>query len=752
MPFALSTDAPRSDGVASLRVGVERGMVAAVAVVAVLLVLLAVPEFAADHAPVTSPLVVVSLCLAAVLVAGAPLAIMRRPEPARAWLWVTITAYGTLLALEPFILRDPLPTGSTPWLLALSLIAFGATAIADRSPVRAGVICGGLDAATALVYAGRIPTSHSIIDAVGLGLLSMCLIVGVRALRSRAARADQAERDAQLLFEKQHRQMAIEAERVHTDALLHDTVLATLLAAAGQEASEWTTSMARAALHIISTTDDHPVAQPSTVPLGFVLASAEQEFAPFREHARIDMADAHHVLLPPDIADALVSATLQALTNSIKHAGPSAQRAAVATPLEDGGVRISITDDGAGFDLTRVDQERIGVRVSILERVRLAGAHAEILSSPGNGTSVLLKWRGATGEQPSDRRPGIPRINLIPRRQLSRILGVLIAMAILTAISEAALFSRAVGPVIAAVLGLIILPALLKGARTGAMHPRTAWGIAAVGLLLCGTATIGLDPTTVDSGSIYWYTCGVLAGAVMVWMTGHKAPPIIAIAFQLTQITLWAGPTGTIRLGFAAEIVLVIAGLMMHRAIARISTAADVATITQHALTVQQAELDAFHLERQQRLHHASQRVAPMLLHIITHHGKLDTAARAECRVLEQAIRDEIRGRALLNDAIRAIVTTHRRRGAYVQVLDDGGLDNMPPATLNALLNDAADQLQPLQSSRIVIRTGQPDSDTAITIVASTLDETAAALGLDTDDNVDLWTSIPRPSNTTLAA
>lgn len=76
----------------------------------------------------------------------------------------------------------------------------------------------------------------------------------------------------------------------------------------------------------------------------------------------------------------------------------------------------------------------------------------------------------------------------------------------------------------------------------------------------------------------------------------------------------------------------------------------------------------------------------------------------------------------------------------------------MAPTTLDALLDDVARHLEPLRSSRIVIRTGQPDSDTAITIVASTPDETAAALGLDSDDEVDLWLTIPHPDTVELAA
>jgi hypothetical protein len=87
-----------------------------------------------------------------------------------------------------------------------------------------------------------------------------------------------------------------------------------------------------------------------------------------------------------------------------------------------------------------------------------------------------------------------------------------------------------------------------------------------------------------------------------------------------------------------------------------------------------------------------------------------------------------------------------------VQVLDDGGLDDLDPRTLKPLLDDLAQRLGPVRSNRIVIRTGQPDSATAITIVASTPDETAVALGLDDGGRVDFWGTIPRAAPVVVSA
>ncbi|MBF4577569.1 sensor histidine kinase [Frondihabitans sp. VKM Ac-2883] len=726
-------------------------MAATLAVVAVMLLLLALPAFVTTHRPDQFAFMVVSLILAGLMVAALPLALILHTEPARFWLWIPVAAYVGLLLLEPFTLRNPLPTGSAPWLLGLSLITFGCTALAEVNPWRAGILCAGITAALISVYVGPLTASNTFITFFGLFLLAVALIVGVRALRRRADKADTAEQQAQLLFEDQQRLLATEAERVRTDALLHDTVLAAFLAAAGNHAPERATSMARAALDLVSSTSNDPGTQPGSVSVGAFFFAPSAELAPFRGMVTFDLAFGT-LEVPSEVADALMSATVQALTNSAKHAGAAATRSVTGTRLKDGGIHITVSDNGAGFDLDQVPEERLGVRVSILERVQHIGGTAHIRSAPGKGTTVTLNWRPDPPQSAPTRRPGQALLSIIPRRLLYRVLGALIIIAVLIAFAEAFVNTHQYTTAVSSALGLAVLPTLIQGAKQGSMTNRAAWVTTSVGVVLCSIANIGLNPANFDSASAAKLTCGVLAGAAMAWMAGRRLGPLIIVTALVTQITLWAGPEGVIRLGLAGEIVIAMAGLLIHRALREIAAAAELAAQKHHDLTIRQAELDAFNNERQQRLQHANGTAAPMLRQILDSNAELDNASRTECRVLEQALRDEIRGRALLNPAIRQVVSGHRRRGTLVQVLDDGGLDGISHVVLNAILDDVARQLEPVRSSRIVIRTGQPDSDTAITIVASTPDETAAALGLDADDEVDLWLTIPHPDQVQLAA
>ena len=77
-----------------------------------------------------------------------------------------------------------------------------------------------------------------------------------------------------------------------------------------------------------------------------------------------------------------------------------------------GGTRtivVEVADGGAGFDPTRAPH-RYGVTRSIVERMTRTGGHAEVISSPGNGTTVRLEGArraGAGGRGCRDDQPGV---------------------------------------------------------------------------------------------------------------------------------------------------------------------------------------------------------------------------------------------------------------------------------------------------------------------------------------------------------
>jgi signal transduction histidine kinase len=99
------------------------------------------------------------------------------------------------------------------------------------------------------------------------------------------------------------------------------------------------------------------------------------------------------VPVPAASAVEIFAAVQAALDNVRQHAGPDA-RAWILLEEEDDGVRVTVRDDGAGFDVDRLRMAarsgRLGVEQSIRGRIHDLGGTATIKSRPGIGTEVEL--------------------------------------------------------------------------------------------------------------------------------------------------------------------------------------------------------------------------------------------------------------------------------------------------------------------------------------------------------------------------
>lgn len=91
--------------------------------------------------------------------------------------------------------------------------------------------------------------------------------------------------------------------------------------------------------------------------------------------------------LDPKVARALVGAVRAAFENVLKHSGASVAELEL---IYGDDITVMITDQGAGFDMAAIPADRLGVRGSIIERMDAVGGSAQIWSTPGGGTSVVL--------------------------------------------------------------------------------------------------------------------------------------------------------------------------------------------------------------------------------------------------------------------------------------------------------------------------------------------------------------------------
>jgi signal transduction histidine kinase len=97
--------------------------------------------------------------------------------------------------------------------------------------------------------------------------------------------------------------------------------------------------------------------------------------------------------LPPLVETALYRVAQEALGNIRKHA--SAQQVQVALERSDQQVRLTVTDDGCGFDPSALAQsarggEKVGL-AGMRERLTFVGGSCRIESRPARGTRVLAE-------------------------------------------------------------------------------------------------------------------------------------------------------------------------------------------------------------------------------------------------------------------------------------------------------------------------------------------------------------------------
>ena len=298
----------------------------------------------------------------------------------------------------------------------------------------------------------------------------------------------------------------------------------------------------------------------------------------------------------------------------------------------------------------------------------------------------------------------------------------------------------------AVALGLFGVAFGLCIARTGRAPISTTLAILACGLALPPLASAGLDPARDSYSSGAWYVSGVACIVVVLIWRKRAVPAAVLLGALLVHTFVWGGLPALNGFGvFAAALVI---GMMAAGGWAVVRTEHDLRrfSVAEREALEWEAAQDAYQTERQARLATTARLATGMLRRIAEAEDGLTDADRIECRVLEQTIRDEIRGRRLLNDAVRDQVIAHRRRGAMVQVNDDGGCDDIDAAALEPLLAAVASALAGLTSDRIIIRTAPRDSPKALSVVAMSVDPVAAALGVDDgEEQVDLWLELDRP-------
>jgi len=280
--------------------------------------------------------------------------------------------------------------------------------------------------------------------------------------------------------------------------------------------------------------------------------------------------------------------------------------------------------------------------------------------------------------------------------------------------------------------------------------------MAALNLAVCIALPVLITPqlNPAAEGGLGYSTWYVAAVGTLLTITSTRLRNAFAwagVGALVLQTVLWAGPGMLLQAGVVGSIVWVAVSHILSSALARASRDASRFVVAEREAADWQAAQEAHLYERQFRLGQTSSMAVPMLRIIEHSGGELTEDQARECLYLEAAIRDEIRGRTLLDDAVRREVMRARRRGATVTLYDEGGLDELSDEVRARVHAELAEALAHCEAARLIIRTAPVDSETAVTVVGLTpVGEERGDLGWTGEDDdeveveVDLWLEIPR--------
>lgn len=193
---------------------------------------------------------------------------------------------------------------------------------------------------------------------------------------------------------------------------------------------------------------------------------------------------------------------------------------------------------------------------------------------------------------------------------------------------------------------------------------------------------------------------------------------LIGIAVLIGVLIVEYGQGAIATAGLAGALVFVLAGLAVSRGIARATRESEKFRAKEIETRTKIAELEAASRERQQQLSQVLGTAVPLLSVIKDSQGQLNEDLRQSAKLVEATLRDNLRGRDLLNRAMSNEVQRLRNLGVEVLILDEGGTQFLSPQERDQLLNQAVEALQVVTKGRVTIRSPKGE-DFRLTVVAT---------------------------------
>lgn len=283
------------------------------------------------------------------------------------------------------------------WISTIPGLAGLAAAIAWRPVWAVPALLTAVASVQLINHLCRAPSHNALLVPDLAFALTFCLLymaAEVMAIRT-ARELDDARDRAYALTAAAAESRARDVQRKWFAGLIHDSVLQTLLAVVRETPRDGIRAMARQAIDQVTNGPHH----------GEEFYTGSEVVAHLRTAVTAGDASAHvDVQLeagattrryPTDPVEKIGAALVQAVHNSVLHAGAGAIRQ-ITIQVDSQRVAVVVADDGIGFEWEKIRPDRLGLRISIIDRIeRLPGGTVEVRPRPGEGTSVLMAWQVA---------------------------------------------------------------------------------------------------------------------------------------------------------------------------------------------------------------------------------------------------------------------------------------------------------------------------------------------------------------------
>lgn len=318
-----------------------------------------------------------------------------------------ILTLGTSLGFATWVVFTQTTEVASTMFLPLTLVGFAlitSCGAATRTSDRLVWASIGYVVANLASYVGALLAEGTFVFDVRL--LVSFVIVCIAVVTT--PRLLEANTKFQITFDRSAEDVATAAERsIRARAVaaeLHDTVLANLavisatkpgtLSDAVRDALQAQIAVLQTSVPILRATPE-PLTRRTTQELDAitqVITAAEAS------GLSVNLSGDPSVLsvLSDDVLEALAGALAQCLTNVKLHSGQNA----VEIVILDAGERIALTviDGGTGFEVDAVPTDRLGLKLSVRDRIENCGGTVRVWSSRGQGTAVMLQVPVKRGE------------------------------------------------------------------------------------------------------------------------------------------------------------------------------------------------------------------------------------------------------------------------------------------------------------------------------------------------------------------